>query len=105
VLAHHQRADAPQQHGVHVDQASGDDAAGLGGQELLPGRDCGCAAAEEKRRAGLGQLQRWCAAEAGAERFRVLTSGMISGFLTGQGIVSLAGYPAPAQHAGAMLGR
>src|ERR1700756_5408834 len=34
--AHHdQRVDAPQQHGVHVDEVDSDDAAGLGGQELL----------------------------------------------------------------------
>ena len=38
VLDHDQRVDAPQQHGVHVDEVGGDDAAGLGGQELLPGR-------------------------------------------------------------------
>jgi hypothetical protein len=29
---------APQQHGVHVDEVGREDAAGLGGQELLPGR-------------------------------------------------------------------
>ena len=38
VLDHDQRVDAPQQHGVHVDEVDGDDAAGLRGQELLPGR-------------------------------------------------------------------
>jgi hypothetical protein len=37
VLDHDQGVDAPQQHGVHVDEVGGDDAAGLGGQELLPG--------------------------------------------------------------------
>ena len=38
VLDDDQRVDAPQQHGVHVDEVDGDDAAGLRGQELLPGR-------------------------------------------------------------------
>jgi len=38
VLDHDQRVDAPRQHGVHVDEVDGDDAAGLGGQKLLPGR-------------------------------------------------------------------
>ena len=38
VLDHDQRVDAPQQHGVHVDEVDGDDAAGLRGQGPLPGR-------------------------------------------------------------------
>ena len=38
VLDHDQRVDAPQQHGVHVDEIGGDNAAGLRDQELLPGR-------------------------------------------------------------------
>jgi len=38
VLDHDQRADAPQQHGVHADEVDRDDAASRGGQELLPGR-------------------------------------------------------------------
>ena len=33
-----QGVDASQQHGVHVDEVDAEDAAGLGGQELLPGR-------------------------------------------------------------------
>ncbi len=33
-----QCVDAPQQHGVHVDEVDGEDAARLGGQELPPGR-------------------------------------------------------------------
>jgi hypothetical protein len=32
-----QGAAASQQHGVHMDEAGGGNAAGLGGQELLPG--------------------------------------------------------------------
>jgi hypothetical protein len=35
MLDHDQRVDATEQHGVHVDEAGRDDAAGLGGQELL----------------------------------------------------------------------
>ena len=38
VLDDDQRVDAPQEHGVHVDEIDRQDAAGLGGQELLPGR-------------------------------------------------------------------
>ena len=38
VLDHDQCVDAAQQHRVHVDEVDGDDAEGLGGQELLPGR-------------------------------------------------------------------
>jgi len=38
VLDHDQRVDAPQQHGVHVDEVDGDDATGLRSQELPPGR-------------------------------------------------------------------
>jgi len=38
VLDHDQRVDAMEQHGVHVDEVDCDDAAGLRGQELLPGR-------------------------------------------------------------------
>jgi len=38
VLDHDQCVDAPQQHGVHVDEVDCEDAAGLRGQELLPGR-------------------------------------------------------------------
>ena len=41
VLDHHQRVDALQQHGVHVDEVDCKDPAGLGGQELLPGRAAG----------------------------------------------------------------
>ena len=33
-----QRVDAPQQHGIHVDEVDCEDAAGLGCQELLPGQ-------------------------------------------------------------------
>jgi hypothetical protein len=38
VLDHDQCVDAAQQHRVHVDEVDGDDAEGLGGQELLSGR-------------------------------------------------------------------
>jgi hypothetical protein len=38
VLDHDQGVEAAEQHGVHVDEVDGDDAAGLSGQELLPGR-------------------------------------------------------------------
>ncbi len=38
VLDEDQGVQAPQQHGVHVDETSRDYAAGLRGQELLPGR-------------------------------------------------------------------
>jgi hypothetical protein len=38
VLDDNERVDAPQEHGVHLDEIDCDDAAGLGGQELLPGR-------------------------------------------------------------------
>jgi len=38
VLDDDQGVDAPQQHGVQVDEAGGEDAAGLGGQQLPPGR-------------------------------------------------------------------
>ena len=38
VLDHDQRVDAAEQHGVHVDEVDGDEATGLGGQELFPGR-------------------------------------------------------------------
>jgi hypothetical protein len=38
VLDDDQRVDAPQEHGVHVHEVSRQDAAGLRGQELLPGR-------------------------------------------------------------------
>ena len=38
VLDDDQGVEAPQEHGVHVDEVDGEDAAGLGGQELLPGR-------------------------------------------------------------------
>ena len=38
MLDHDQRVDEPQQHRVHVDEVDGDDAAGLRGEELLPGR-------------------------------------------------------------------
>jgi hypothetical protein len=36
VLEDDQRVDGPEQHGVYVDEIGGDDATGLGGQELLP---------------------------------------------------------------------
>ena len=38
VLDDNQRVDAAEEDGVHVDEVDGDDAAGLGGEELLPGR-------------------------------------------------------------------
>jgi hypothetical protein len=38
VLDDDQRVEAAEQHGVDVDEIGGDDAAGLGGKELLPGR-------------------------------------------------------------------
>jgi hypothetical protein len=38
VLDDDQRVDAAEQHGVHVDEVGGEDAAGLRGQELRPGR-------------------------------------------------------------------
>jgi hypothetical protein len=38
VLDDDQRVDAAEQHGVHVDEVGGEDAAGLRGQELPPGR-------------------------------------------------------------------
>ena len=38
VPGHGQRVDAAEQHGIHVDEAGGEDAAGLRGQELPPGR-------------------------------------------------------------------
>jgi hypothetical protein len=38
VLDRDKRVDAAEQHGVHVDEVDGADAAGLGGKELLPGR-------------------------------------------------------------------
>ena len=38
VLDHDQHVDAAPQHGVHVDEIDGKDAAGLHGQKLLPGR-------------------------------------------------------------------
>ena len=38
VLDHDQRVDATEQHGVHVDEVGGEEAAGLRGQELPPGR-------------------------------------------------------------------
>jgi hypothetical protein len=38
VLDDDQGVDASQQHGVHVDELDAEDAAGLGGQELLPGQ-------------------------------------------------------------------
>jgi hypothetical protein len=38
VLDDDQGIDAPQEHGVHVDEIDREDAAGLGGEELLPGR-------------------------------------------------------------------
>jgi hypothetical protein len=38
VLDDDQGVDAPQEHGVHVHEVDCQDAAGLGGQELLPGR-------------------------------------------------------------------
>ena len=46
VLDNDQRVHAPQEHGVHVDKIDGEDAAGLGGQELLPRRAgaAGCGA-------------------------------------------------------------
>jgi hypothetical protein len=46
VLDDDQGVDASQQHGVYVDEVDGEDAAGLGGQELLPGRAraAGCGA-------------------------------------------------------------
>ena len=38
MLDRDKRVDAAEQHGVPVDEVDGDDAAGLGGKELLPGR-------------------------------------------------------------------
>jgi len=38
VLNDDQGIEAPQQHGVHVDEIDRQNAVGLGGQELLPGR-------------------------------------------------------------------
>jgi len=38
VLDDDQRVQAPQEHGIHVHEAGGDDAASLGGEELLPCR-------------------------------------------------------------------
>jgi hypothetical protein len=38
VLDDDQGVEAPQQHGIHVDEIGREDAAGLRGQELLPGR-------------------------------------------------------------------
>jgi hypothetical protein len=38
VLDDDQDVEAPQQHGVHVDEVDRQDAAGLRGQELFPGR-------------------------------------------------------------------
>jgi hypothetical protein len=38
VLDDDQGEDAPQQYGVHLDEADREDRSGLGGQELLPGR-------------------------------------------------------------------
>jgi hypothetical protein len=38
VLEDDQGAEAPEQYGVHVDEIGREDAAGLCGQELLPGR-------------------------------------------------------------------
>ncbi len=38
VLDDNQGVEPTEQHGVHVDEVGREDAAGLGGQELLPGR-------------------------------------------------------------------
>ncbi len=38
VLDDDQGIEAPEQHGVHMDEVGREDAAGRGGQELLPGR-------------------------------------------------------------------
>ena len=40
VLDDDQGAEAPQQHGVHVDEIDREDAVGVRGEELLPGRAC-----------------------------------------------------------------
>ena len=38
MLDEHQDIQCPQQHGVHVEEADGEDPGGLGAQELAPGR-------------------------------------------------------------------
>jgi hypothetical protein len=38
VLDDDQGVDAPEEHGVHVDEIDREDAVGLGGEELIPGR-------------------------------------------------------------------